>query len=79
MSEHVLKQLARHRAGQTAGAGSPLFVAVQGPQGSGKTFLTNLLREALTSQPHSLSVVVLSIDDLYLPHEQLVAVAKAYP
>ena len=79
MSEHVLKQLARHRAGQASSARAPLFVAVQGPQGSGKTFLTTRLRETLASEPHSLSVVVLSIDDLYLPHEQLVAVAKTYP
>lgn len=79
MSEHVLKQLARHRAGHASGTKSPLFVAVQGPQGSGKTFLTTRLQEALVSEPHSLKVVVLSIDDLYLPHEHLVAVAKAYP
>lgn len=76
MSDHVLRQLALHRE---RGATSPLFVAVQGPQGSGKTYLTARLQEDLNSKPHSLSVVVLSIDDLYLPHDQLVAVAKAYP
>ena len=76
MSDHVLRQLALHRE---RGATSPLFVAVQGPQGSGKTYLTTRLQETLTSKPHSLSLVVLSIDDLYLPHDQLVAVARAYP
>ncbi|KAJ3519881.1 hypothetical protein NM688_g9240 [Phlebia brevispora] len=80
MSEHVLKQLARHRALFEPGTTPPpLFVAVQGPQGSGKTYLTSRLRELLTSEPHSLSVVVLSIDDLYLRHEELVALAKAHP
>ncbi|KIP04100.1 hypothetical protein PHLGIDRAFT_110071 [Phlebiopsis gigantea 11061_1 CR5-6] len=80
MSEHVLRQLALHRERQAGrSAIPPLFVAVQGPQGSGKTFLTTRLRDALIASPHSLSVVVLSIDDLYLPHDQLVAVAKAYP
>ncbi|GJE91428.1 hypothetical protein PsYK624_075780 [Phanerochaete sordida] len=75
MREHVLVALSRHRAEHTK---VPLFVAVQGPQGSGKTFLTTRLREALVAED-SLKVAVLSIDDLYLPHEQLVAVAKAYP
>lgn len=81
MSTHVLQQLARHRARMQANSGpaSPLFVAVQGPQGSGKTFLTTRLQEALAASPHSLSVAVLSIDDLYLPHSQLAAVAQANP
>lgn len=79
MSEHVLRQLALHRERRTGSVTPPLFVAVQGPQGSGKTFLTTRLQAALTASPHSLSVVVLSIDDLYLPHDQLVAVANAYP
>lgn len=52
---------------------------MQGPQGSGKTFLTSRLRDALSSPPHSLSVAVVSIDDLYLPHSGLVAVAQANP
>lgn len=82
MSTYVLQQLAQHRARvQPSGShpSSPLFIAVQGPQGSGKTFLTTRLHEALTSPPHSLSVAVISIDDLYLPHDQLVAVAQANP
>ena len=78
-SEHVARQLPTHRTRHTGDATPPLFVAVQGPQGSGKTFLTTRLREALASPPHSLSVVVLSIDDLYLPHSELLALAQAYP
>ncbi|KAI0343682.1 P-loop containing nucleoside triphosphate hydrolase protein [Trametopsis cervina] len=77
MSLHVLQQLERHR--KHGGTNTPLFVAVQGPQGSGKTFLTSRLRDVLSSPPHSLSVTVLSIDDLYLPHAGLVAVAQANP
>lgn len=78
-SEHLTQELAKHRAARAGNTQPPLFVAVQGPQGSGKTFLTTRLREALIAPPHSLSVVVLSIDDLYLPHDQLVAVAQTYP
>lgn len=78
MSSHVLQQLHRRRS-QTHDNSDILFVAVQGPQGSGKTFLTSTLRNALTSPPHSLSVAVLSIDDLYLPHAELVALARANP
>jgi len=52
---------------------------VQGPQGSGKTFLTSRLRAQLSSPPHALSVVVLSIDDLYLPHSGLRSLADSHP
>ena len=57
----------------------PLFVAIQGPQGSGKTFLSAQLKSCLTSPPHLLNVAVLSIDDLYLPHDRLVALAAENP
>jgi D-glycerate 3-kinase len=57
----------------------PLFVAVQGPQGSGKTYLCANLKERLSAAPHSLKVAVLSIDDLYLPHDGLVALANQTP
>lgn len=46
----------------------PLFVAVQGPQGSGKSFLSSLVSSYLSAPPHALNVAVLSLDDLYLPH-----------
>ncbi|CCL99232.1 uncharacterized protein FIBRA_01247 [Fibroporia radiculosa] len=80
MLKHVLKELARHKTTFTAtNMCTPLMVGVQGPQGSGKTFLTSRLRDLLISAPHSLSVAVLSIDDLYLPHDQLVALAAVNP
>lgn len=78
MSAHVLSHLSRHRSAACSPI-KPLFVGVQGPQGSGKTFLTSKLRDSLISEPHNLSVVVLSIDDLYLPHTGLAKVAEAYP
>ena len=56
-----------------------MMVAVQGPQGSGKTYLTTRLRDSLAAPPHALSVAVLSIDDLYLPHDGLVALAQSNP
>lgn len=37
------------------------------------------LSKTLSSPPHSLPVVVLSIDDLYLPHDQQEALAKSHP
>lgn len=84
MCTHVLSQLAIHRRSQhddhqPHSAVPPLFVGVQGPQGSGKTFLTSLLRDTLTSQPHHLSIAVLSLDDLYLPHDALSTLASAHP
>ena len=69
IAEHVLTQLnyAKNR---------PLFVALQGPQGSGKSYTADLLAAHLSAPPHALRVAQLSIDDLYLPHDALVALAK---
>lgn len=80
MAEHVLNQLQEHRSRCPASVRpAPLFVGVQGPQGSGKTFLTSRLRAHLASPPHALSVAVLSIDDLYLPHSGLKRLAESHP
>ena len=84
MSSHVLAQLDSHRShhekqGTSLPSIPPVIVGVQGPQGSGKTFLTSILRETLQSAPHNLSVAVLSLDDLYLTHDGLVALAAAHP
>jgi hypothetical protein len=52
-------------------ASSPLFVALQGPQGSGKPSLTGRVKGMLAEvgEVHpSYRVATLSIDDLYLPH-----------
>jgi D-glycerate 3-kinase len=60
----------------------PVFVALQGPQGSGKTCLTERVRELLTQHDEDhvpYLVATLSIDDLYLPHSQLKALASAHP
>lgn len=76
MLQHVLLQLSRHRSQPQS---APLIVGVQGPQGSGKTFLTTLLRNKLSAEPHNLAVALLSIDDLYLPHEKLVELARSHP
>jgi D-glycerate 3-kinase len=80
MAQHVLAQLQEHRSRCPASLPlTPLFVGVQGPQGSGKTFLTSRLRALLSTSPHALSVVVLSIDDLYLPHSGLRSLAENHP
>lgn len=63
-------------------ASSPVFVALQGPQGSGKTSLTERVKEMLAedAEEHpSYRVATLSIDDLYLPHAQLRALTSAHP
>ncbi|KAG6813517.1 hypothetical protein H0H92_010222 [Tricholoma furcatifolium] len=58
---------------------APLFVAIQGPQGSGKSYLSSQIKQCLSQPPHSLNVALLSIDDLYLPHDGLVRLASLNP
>jgi D-glycerate 3-kinase len=74
-----LEVVATHILTHISGNKKPLFVAVQGPQGSGKTYLSAQLRNYLTSDPHHLRTAVLSIDDLYLPHTGLTALANSQP
>ncbi|TFK44891.1 P-loop containing nucleoside triphosphate hydrolase protein [Crucibulum laeve] len=70
-TELIAKHILEHRSKST----KPLFVALQGPQGSGKSYLAAHLHEYLIAEPYSLRVAVLSIDDLYLTHEGLVSLA----
>lgn len=70
IAQHIISHLSSQR---------PLFVAVQGPQGSGKSYLTAHIQKLLQSPPHSLHVVVFSLDDLYLPHEALVSLSTSQP
>ncbi|KAG8758297.1 hypothetical protein FRC14_000355 [Serendipita sp. 396] len=54
---------------------SPLFVAIQGPQGIGKTYLTRQLVSALDA--HQIRTVSFSIDDLYFGYEEMNAIETA--
>ncbi|EME44185.1 hypothetical protein DOTSEDRAFT_172266 [Dothistroma septosporum NZE10] len=84
-SEHcvpfILQRLKEHRQhfesqGQRP---PPFFLGLNGVQGAGKTTLVEQLCRTLRSSPHNLPTVVLSIDDLYLPHDKQEALAKSHP
>jgi D-glycerate 3-kinase len=63
------------RIGREAGAcASTLVVGLCGPQGSGKSTLASTLQVLL--QHHGITTAVLSLDDLYLPHAERVALAQ---
>ncbi|THX31376.1 putative uridine/cytidine kinase [Aureobasidium pullulans] len=57
----------------------PFFLGLNGIQGAGKTTLVSALYKTLTSPPHNLPTVVLSIDDLYLPHSAQKSLAQSQP
>jgi D-glycerate 3-kinase len=75
--KHVLEQHKLHVT-EHASPAPPLIVGIQGPQGSGKSFLSGLLQDHLSTLP-PLHAVVLSVDDLYLPHDKLRKVAEDHP
>lgn len=84
-SEHcipfILSRLEAHRAihaKDTTAPPPPFFLGLNGVQGAGKSTLVATLCNTLTSPPHNLPTVVLSIDDLYLPHDQQLALAAAH-
>src|SRR6266852_4114581 len=78
--QHILVHLEALPHG--SGTSSPIFVALQGPQGSGKTSVTERVKAMLAedNEDHApYHLATLSIDDLYLPHAQLNALASAHP
>src|SRR5258707_2609610 len=79
-AQHILRLLSAHRASsvKSSSAVAPLFIGMQGPQGVGKTTIANALRESLCTPPNSLNVSVLCLDDFYLPHDELKALAEKY-
>ncbi|KAJ5503139.1 hypothetical protein N7463_006013 [Penicillium fimorum] len=66
----------RHRGNPST---PPFFIGLNGVQGAGKTVLVSALNDTLRSEPYSLSVVTLSLDDIYLTHADQVALAQAHP
>ncbi|GAA5982260.1 hypothetical protein JCM10908_004805 [Rhodotorula pacifica] len=96
-ADFILKQLDSRDGGEASQSGkdansagrrrrSPLFVGLQGPQGSGKSYLASKLPDRLAelvkardpSRP-PLRTVALSLDDLYLPWTELRRVATENP
>ncbi|KAF2489553.1 putative Uridine/cytidine kinase [Lophium mytilinum] len=75
----LLSHLAAHREKHAAAgtAPPPFFLGLNGVQGAGKTTLVSTLATTLRAPPHSLPTAVLSLDDFYLPHAALTALAES--
>jgi D-glycerate 3-kinase len=69
----ILSRLQVHQAETPS---KPFFIGLNGVQGAGKTTLVSAL--ATTLQKTGLETLVCSIDDLYLRHEDQVALAKEH-
>lgn len=74
----ILKAYQEHLVHRFQNKGAPLFVGVNGVQGSGKTTVMSGVAEKLREE-HNLNTLVLSLDDLYLTHEKQQELAKAHP
>jgi D-glycerate 3-kinase len=70
----ILSRLQIHRAQKP---NCPFFIGLNGVQGVGKTTLVRALSATLRNQEH-LETLVCSIDDLYLEHENQVALARGH-
>lgn len=70
--------LSRLRQHQQQNPDTPFFIGLNGVQGAGKTTLVKALADTLQHKEH-LETLVCSIDDLYLKHEDQVALAKSHP
>jgi len=68
----ILSRLAIHQA--SLNASHPFFIGLNGVQGAGKTTLVSALDRTLRAR--GLEVLVCSIDDLYLTHEDQVKLAE---
>ncbi|RAQ51120.1 uridine/cytidine kinase [Aspergillus flavus] len=77
----LLERLKAHqeRFGNDPARTPPFFLGLNGVQGAGKTVLVSTLQSTLRSPPYSLPVITLSLDDLYLTHEEQVNLAKSHP
>ncbi|SCU79156.1 LAFA_0B01134g1_1 [Lachancea sp. 'fantastica'] len=61
------------------GTRKPLIVYISGPQGSGKTFSSEGVKQILHETRPELKSIVVSIDDFYLTHSDQQTLAKRYP
>ncbi|KAJ6104391.1 hypothetical protein N7523_010711 [Penicillium sp. IBT 18751x] len=77
--ERLQAHTERHRKADGSADTPPFFLGLNGVQGAGKTVLVSTLQKTLRSTPYSLSVVTLSLDDIYLTHADQEALAKAHP
>ncbi|KAJ9093837.1 hypothetical protein QFC21_006208 [Naganishia friedmannii] len=77
IGDYILEHLASHKGGKDAAA--PLMVAMHGPQGCGKTTLTNEIQRYLQDSQAKARSAVLSLDDLYHKHESLLSLCQSHP
>ncbi|KAJ5103900.1 hypothetical protein N7532_004429 [Penicillium argentinense] len=77
--DHVIPHISKHLQAQANGAPSkPFILGLTGLQGSGKSTWTDALVQSL-NETHNYNSINLSLDDLYLDHDDLVRVRTENP
>lgn len=76
IAQHVRDSVRQHWASRNDS--TPLIVGIQGPQGSGKSTTARAVKNLLEDSD-GYYIALLSLDDLYLPHDRLRSVAAAHP
>ncbi|PWW74007.1 P-loop containing nucleoside triphosphate hydrolase protein [Tuber magnatum] len=79
LTAFLLPLLSAHTPADPTAPSPPFFFGLSGPQGSGKSTLVAALAATLRTYPHSLNVVVFSVDDFYLTHADQVALRELHP
>ncbi|KAF2864437.1 P-loop containing nucleoside triphosphate hydrolase protein [Piedraia hortae CBS 480.64] len=80
LTNFIIKQIGKHQQhrARLGWPPKPFIIGVNGVQGAGKSTLVSKLAHTLDTR-YRYSTLVLSIDDLYLPHDAQVELAKAHP
>ena len=75
MAQKFILPLSKWSFEQSSNSSKPFILGINGSQGSGKSTLSKLLKELLSTS-YNLNVAILSIDDFYLTREERLKMAE---
>ncbi|ODV84579.1 hypothetical protein CANARDRAFT_8562 [[Candida] arabinofermentans NRRL YB-2248] len=74
-----LKQFIQKKLDCSTANWKPLIIGIEGPQGSGKTYLSTKLTKKLSEEYPSLKIVTVSMDDFYFTFQEQLRITQSNP